>query len=166
MDALSRRNAIRGLALLCAASAFASSSSMAADQARLAIQGYDPVAYFTVGTPVQGLPEFEFEWDEHRYLFSRSEHRDLFMADPVRYAPQFPNFCANAMSRGELIQADPRNWLISRGKLYMFGQTTGPGLFQEGHPEKIDKANRNYTSIRKHSRSLTEPPGTSSERAR
>jgi hypothetical protein len=151
MDALSRRNVIRGLALLCVGSAFTSASpSIAADQAPLAIQGYDPVAYFTLGTPVQGLPELEYEWDEHRYLFSRSEHRDLFRANPTRYAPQFPNFCANAMSRGELIQADPRNWLISGDKLYMFGKTTGPRLFQEGHTEKIDKADRNYSLIRKH----------------
>ena len=149
MHALSRRNAIRGLALLCAGSAFASAEpSMADDKPRLAIQGYDPVAYFTLGRPVPGLPEFEYEWDGHRYLFSRAEHRDLFMKDPVRYAPQFPNFCANAMTRGELIQADPRNFLISGGKLYMFGKATGPGLFQKGLTENIDKANRNHTLIR------------------
>jgi hypothetical protein len=146
----SRRNAVRWIALVCAGSAFASSSpSMAANEAPLAIQGYDPVAYFTLGRPVPGLPEFEYEWDEHRYLFSRSEHRDLFKADPVLYAPQFPNFCANAMSRGELIQADPKNWLISRGKLYMFGKTTGPGLFQQGLNQNINNANQNYTRIKK-----------------
>jgi hypothetical protein len=150
MHALSRRNAIRGLALLCAGSAFTPAApSMAADTARLAIQGYDPVAYFTLGRPVRGLPEFEYEWDEHRYLFSRSEHRDLFRADPVRYAPQFPNFCANAMSRGELVQADPNNFLISGGKLYMFGKPTGPRNFQEGLIENIGRANRNHTLIRK-----------------
>jgi YHS domain-containing protein len=152
MHALSRRIAIRGLVLLCAGSAFASAApSMAADEGHLAIQGYDPVAYFTLGMPVPGLPEIEYEWDGHRYLFSRSEHRELFSANPLRYAPQFPNFCANAMSRGELIQSDPKNFLISGGKLYMFGKTTGPRLFQERLIENIDKANRNHTRIRNQS---------------
>jgi hypothetical protein len=150
MPALSRRYAIRGLALLCGGAAFASASPLkAADKVSLAIQGYDPVAYFTLGIPVRGLPEYEYEWDEHRYLFSNSEHRDLFTANPISYAPQFPNFCANAMGRGELIQADPKNWLISGGKLYMFGKATGPGLFQEGLIENVKKANRNYTLIQK-----------------
>jgi YHS domain-containing protein len=146
MHALSRRDAIQGLAFLCAGSAFIPAAT--ANEARLAIQGYDPVAYFTLGRPVQGLSEFEFEWDEHRYLFSSSEHRQFFMANPVRYAPQFPNFCANAMTRGQIIKADPKNWLISEGKLYMFGKATGPRLFGENVTENIEKADRNYTIMR------------------
>ena len=62
----------------------------------------DPVAYFTIGKPcARACPEIEYEWDEHRYRFSRAEHRELFKADPVRYAPQFANFCAMALSMGE-----------------------------------------------------------------
>ncbi len=100
MHNLSRRNAIR-LVLLVAASPLATSlPSAAAEKVPLAIKGYDPVAYFTVGKPARGLPEIEYEWDEHRYRFSRAEHRELFKADPVRYAPQFANFCAMALTRG------------------------------------------------------------------
>jgi hypothetical protein len=150
MHGLSRRNAIRGLVLLGAGSTFAAASpSMAADKAPLGIKGFDPVAYFTIGSAVRGLPEIEYEWDEHRYRFSRAEHRELFKADPVRYAPQFPNFCANGMTRGELIEADPENWLISGGKLYMFGKPTGPLLFQEALADNIERANRNLSLIKK-----------------
>jgi hypothetical protein len=149
MYALSRRNTLRGFVLLSVASTFTSASeSMSADQAPLAIHGYDPVAYFTLGSAVHGFAEFEYVWDELRYLFSSAEHRDLFRADPVRYAPQFPNLCANAMARGELIEADPKNWLISGGKLYMFGRSTGPRIFQETLTENIDKANRNHSLIK------------------
>jgi YHS domain-containing protein len=149
MDPLSRRNVVRALTVVFASWGFASAdTSAAADKTPLAILGYDPVAYFTLGKPVPGSPEYEHEWDGHRYLFSLSEHRDLFKADPMRYAPQFPNFCANAMTRGEVVQADPRNFLISGGKLYMFGKATGPRLFQQGITENIEKANRNLTLMR------------------
>src|SRR6267142_5677909 len=102
MHNLSRRNAVR-LVLLVAASSFATSiPSVAAESIPLAIKGYDPVAYFTVGSPVRGLPKIEYEWDEHRYRFSRPEHRELFQADPARYAPQFASFCAMSLAQSEI----------------------------------------------------------------
>jgi hypothetical protein len=152
MHKLSRRNAVR-FVLLVAASAFATSTaSVAAEQVPLAIKGYDPVAYFTFGKPAPGLPAVEHEWDGHRYRFSRPEHLELFKADPVRYAPQFANFCAMALSKGELVQADPENWLISDGKLYVFGRPApmGPALFQKDLAANIAKANQNRTLIPKH----------------
>jgi hypothetical protein len=149
MHNLSRRNAV-GLALLAAASAFATSiPSVAADSVRLAIKGYDPVAYFTDGKPTRGLPEIEYEWDEYRYRFSHAEHRELFKADPLRYAPQFANFCAMALTRGELHEADPENWLISDGKLYIFELLIGPGRFQQDLAGNIIRANQNRALIQK-----------------
>jgi hypothetical protein len=84
MHSLSRRNLIVGLILPVTGLAFvATSRSMAANKTPLAIRGYDPVAYFTDGKPVHGLPEFEFQWDEHLYRFASAEHRDRFKTDPV-----------------------------------------------------------------------------------
>jgi hypothetical protein len=140
---LTRRNVIR-LTLLAAASSLANAvPSVAADKVPLAIRGYDPVAYFTTGRPAHGLPEIEYEWDEQRYRFARPEHRELFKADPVRYAPQFANFCAMALTRGEVEEANPEYWLISDGKLYIFGKPIGPALFQQSLPENVAKANQN-----------------------
>src|SRR5262245_50547494 len=107
MHPVSRRVAIRLGLLATAAPVAAAIPSLATEQRPLAINGYDPVAYFTIGRPERGLPEIEFEWDEHRYRFTRAEHRALFKADPVRYAPQFGNFCAMALTRGELEEANP-----------------------------------------------------------
>ena len=101
---LSRRGAVY-LVALAAAAAFAMSTPAAiAEDIPLAIKGYDPVAYFSIGKPVPGLPEFEYEWDEHRYRFARAEHRELFKADPVRYAPQF----AKLLRHGAHQRRDPR----------------------------------------------------------
>ena len=72
-----------------------------------------------MASPVPGRPDLEYDWDEYRYRFSSPEHRDLFKANPVRYAPQFANFCAMALSNGESrgrqpdILADQRRQALS-----------------------------------------------------
>jgi hypothetical protein len=137
----SQRNAVRPALLLAAFVIAACVPSVAAEYVPLAIKGYDPVAYFTLGKSTQGLPELEYDWDEQRYRFSRPEHRELFKADPVRYAPQFANFCTMALTRGELDEANPEYWLISDGKLYIFGKAAGPSRFQQDLAGNIAKAN-------------------------
>ena len=149
MQSRSRRSAVR-LVLLVAASSFAAATTpVVADTVPLAIRGYDPVAYFTLGSPVRGLPQIEYVWDEQRYRFSRPEHRERFKADPVRYAPQFANFCAMALSRSEIVEANPEYWLISEGKLYIFGGAIGPELFQKDLAANTVKASRNRPLVPK-----------------
>src|SRR5712672_1972703 len=144
---LSRRAAL-GLAILAAAVPLAASMrSAVAQDVPLAIKGYDPVAYFTDGKPVPGRPEIAHDWDQHHYLFASAEHRDLFRADPVRYAPQFGNFCAMSLATGELVEADPESWLINADKLYIFGKREGPELFRRNLAGNIAKANQNRPLI-------------------
>ena len=109
----------------------------------LAIKGYDPVAYFAVQRATPGVAQFAYDWDEHRWQFSSARHRELFKADPVRYAPQFAAFCAVALSRGEVREANPEYWLISDGKLYLFGKDLGPDLFRKNLKANIEQANQN-----------------------
>ena len=144
-NSLSRRAAVRLLVLIAALPLLTSIPSVAAEPVPLAIKGYDPVAYFTLGKPTPGLPAIEYEWHGYRYRFSRAEHRELFKADPAHYAPQFENYCAMALSKGELVVADPENWLISDGKLYVFGKAepAGPALFEKNLAANITKANAN-----------------------
>jgi hypothetical protein len=144
MYRFSRQDIVRGFALMAAATMVSASRSLQAQEFPLAIRGYDPVAYFTLGKPARGRPEIALNWDELRYRFSTPEHRELFMSDPVRYAPQFANFCAMALTKGELDEADPENWVISDGKLYIFGKPAplGPALFQQDLPGNIARANR------------------------
>jgi hypothetical protein len=149
---LSRRTAARLLALAAALALGISIPCVAADPIPLAIKGYDPVAYFTLGKPTPGLPAIEYEWNGYRYRFSRAEHRELFKADPKHFAPQFENYCAMSLSKGALVAADPENWLISEGKLYLFGKPApaGPALFQKNLAGNIAKANQNRSLIPKH----------------
>jgi hypothetical protein len=152
MNNLSRRIALR-LSLLAAILSFAEPYPSYAMDMPLAIQGYDPVAYFTDGKPVRGAPEFEYQWDEHTYRFASAQHRDLFKAEPVHYAPQFGNYCAMALALGKIVKADPENWLISDNKLYVFGSPApkGPELFQKDLAGNIVKANQNRSILPKDS---------------
>ena len=85
----------------------------------VAIRGYDTVAYFTEGRAVEGKPEFEYVWQDARWRFVKAGHRDMFARDPERYAPRFGGFCTGGLSLGYMIQANPENWSIIDGRLYM-----------------------------------------------
>ena len=58
----------------------------------VALKGYDPVAYFTMGLPVKGHKEFQFEWKNAKWLFANSEHLTLFQENPEKYAPQYGGY--------------------------------------------------------------------------
>src|SRR5262245_27829015 len=72
---------------------------------RLALKGYDPVAYFTVGSPTSGKPELETVFDGARYRFASAENMERFRADPDKYIPQFGGVCAYGLSKGVKLEA-------------------------------------------------------------
>ena len=85
-----------------------------------AIEGYDPVAYFTEERPVEGQSEFEAEWNGATWRFASAENRERFVEDPEAYAPAYGGFCAWAVAeRGELYSVDPHAWKIVDGTLYL-----------------------------------------------
>ncbi len=114
-----RRSTLQHLALALALTCLPSAASLAQDK-KLAIDGYDPVAYFTEKRPVQGMATISRDWDEKRYLFASAKHRDLFAANPERYEPQFSGWCAGGVFAGKKVKADPTSWRIVNGKLYVF----------------------------------------------
>lgn len=58
----------------------------------VALKGYDPVAYFTLGKPVKGKSEFEFKWNDATWRFANATHLRLFKSDPEQYAPQYGGY--------------------------------------------------------------------------
>ena len=141
------RRTVLQLGLLAAFSLAAPLPSLALDMP-LAIQGYDPVAYFTDGKPVRGTAEFEYQWDEHTYRFASAQHRDLFKANPDKYAPQFSGLCAMNLSRGVKRESDPHNWVISNGNLYVFASESGQQGFVKDPATFSAKANTNWKSLK------------------
>jgi hypothetical protein len=104
------------------ASLLASTMVLSQDSLRVVLKGHDPVAYFTDGKPVKGDPAIRYDWDEGRYLFASADHRAMFVADPDRYAPQFGGYCTGSMAKGVTSnEGHPEAWVVSDGKLYVFG---------------------------------------------
>lgn len=122
--------------------------SAAAAEPQPALQGYDPVAYFTEGHPNKGSPDFVASYDGVTYWFTDAKNRALFVADPDRYAPQYDGFCAVTVSRGGKYEADPQAWQIADGKLYVFGAQEMAGYFREHKATVIAKANANWPALR------------------
>jgi YHS domain-containing protein len=84
-----------------------------------AINGYDTVAYFTVGKPVKGQDAFVTEWMGAKWKFSSQSHLDLFKAEPGRYAPQYGGYCAFGVANDNLVKVEPDQFTVRDGKLYL-----------------------------------------------
>jgi enamine deaminase RidA (YjgF/YER057c/UK114 family)/YHS domain-containing protein len=133
--------------LMCAA-AFASSAR--SEEAKLSIGGYDPVAYFTDGKPVQGKSEFEHLWHKLRWRFASDAHRQSFAKDPDRYAPQYDGYCAMGVSNDDAAHKDtidPEAWAIVDGKLYLVHNQYWLGVWREHSEEYIKRANASWQAL-------------------
>ncbi|WP_342085191.1 YHS domain-containing (seleno)protein [Dyadobacter sp. OTU695] len=87
----------------------------------LAIQGYDPVAYFTMNKAIEGRKDFSASYNGVTYRFASKQNKDEFTHNPARYEPQFGGWCAFAMGKkGEKVEIDPGTFKVVDGKLYLF----------------------------------------------
>ncbi len=88
---------------------------------KLAIQGYDPVAYFKQNKALKGKPTLASVYEGATYYFSSQENKDTFLKNPTAYEPQYGGWCAYAMGdSGEKVEIDPQTFKILDGKLYLF----------------------------------------------
>jgi YHS domain-containing protein len=87
----------------------------------LALKGYDPVAYFTLNKAKKGNESIAFTSNGVTYYFANTQDKELFKADPEKYAPQYGGWCAYAMgASGEKVNIDPETFELLNGKLYLF----------------------------------------------
>ena len=113
---------------------------------KVAIRGYDPVAYFTESRPITGSSEFEVSWNDVRWRFASAAHRDLFVSDPERYSPQFGGLCAWGLAIGKHFDADPETWAIVDGKLYLTYSKSASDKLQANMAENLKKAEENWVA--------------------
>ena len=119
---VTRRASIRlviAAATLIATGRFALAGRINSDDNGVAIKGYDPVAYFTEGAPVEGSEDFTAMHDGATYHFASAANRDAFLADPEKYAPQYGGFCAYAVAQGATAPIDPEAFTVLDEKLYL-----------------------------------------------
>ena len=113
----------------------------------LAIQGYDPVAFFTDGKPVKGKPELGLRRDGALYYFVSKEHRDMFKADPVKYEPAFGGYCAYGVSRNKLVEVDVDAFQIVDGRLLMQYSKGVRDDFNKDTKGNLTKAEANWPEL-------------------
>jgi hypothetical protein len=140
-------------ALTVAASAFRAFADTAPDMSgmpRLAIGGYDTVAYFTVGKAVPGTLEYQTIWHDARWQFANKEDLDLFTANPDKYAAQYDGHCAMgvAYEDGHKDTVDPEAFTIVNGKLYINHTKYWTTEWRKNESENISRADKNWVTVR------------------
>lgn len=110
------------------------------DPSGIAIRGFDTVAYFTQGKPVEGADEYSVDWMGATWKFSSKEHLDLFNANPEKYAPQYGGYCAYGVAQNSLVKIEGDQWTIVDDKLYLNYDKKLQTKWTEDIPGYIDTA--------------------------
>jgi YHS domain-containing protein len=117
------------------------------DKQGIAIQGYDPVAFFTQNRPLKGRPEFEIKYNGARYLFASAEDKSTFDANPAKYEPQFGGFCAYAASKNRTAPVKIEAFQIVNGRLLMQYDLDIRKEFNKDAQGNLQKADKNWPGI-------------------
>ena len=115
----------------------------------IAINGFDPVAYFTQNKPVEGQAQYSAQWNGAKWYFSSAENKAKFIASPQKYAPQYGGYCAFAVSYGSTATTVPEAWSIVNDKLYLNNSIGVRTRWKTDPQGYIKKANKNWPDVLK-----------------
>ena len=125
-----------------------STSPINLDANRVALGGYDPVAYFEGGTPTKGKPAIYASYGGARYFFATAAHRQTFLNDPKKYIPEFGGYCVVGAAYGEKVDVDPDTGKVVNGKLYLNNNQKALEIFDKDREGTITKAQTNWPSVK------------------
>jgi len=117
------------------------------DKNGLALQGYDPVAFFTQNKPVKGKPEFKSTHQGTTYYFASEEDKARFDQEPAKFEPAFGGFCAYGVSRNKLVEIDPEAFQIVDGRLLLQYSKGVRNDFNKDTQGNLAKANANWPGL-------------------
>ncbi|MEM9473719.1 MAG: YHS domain-containing (seleno)protein [Pseudomonadota bacterium] len=143
------------LSLTLATQALAAGVELNASSTGLALQGYDPVAYFTEGEATPGNWKITTSYNDATYRFASEAHKAAFEADPEAYLPQYGGYCAFGAAMGFKFDGDPHQWKIVDGELYLnISQdiqerwlTDVPGFIEQADVNWADIADKDPASL-------------------
>ena len=110
-----------------------------------AIKGYDPVAYFTSSKPVKGKENISYDWKNATWHFDSEANKQLFVANPEKYAPQYGGYCAYGWAKGYAVKIEPDAWSIVNEKLYLNYDKNVQVDWDKDRQGYIKKADTNYS---------------------
>jgi hypothetical protein len=111
------------------------------------LAGHDAVAYFTENAAVEGRAKFTAVHNNAIYRFSSAANRDLFSANPSKYAPQFGGFCAYGAALGKKFEIDGKAFEVVDGKLYVNKNLDVYEVWVEDKSENIVEGDKQWTII-------------------
>lgn len=114
---------------------------------KVAVAGYDTVAFFTDAKPVNGSPFISSEYKGATYFFASEEHKSLFTANPEHYVPQFGGFCAFGVAIDKVFPVDISTWQIRNDKLYLNLNSAILEKFNGDFSENVAKASKNWPGL-------------------
>jgi hypothetical protein len=114
----------------------------------VALGGYDAVSYFSGGGPLKGDLGIIVDWGGASYRFATVANRDLFVANPEKYVPQYGGYCAYAAAKGSLAPGDPLAWTVYKDKLYINLSPAIREKWSEDIPGNIVNANINWPGLK------------------
>ena len=147
---------IAAIAVAVASAHAAFAGDQFVDSTGFAVSGYDVVAYFDLpqsqlgqaqAAAVPGKADITAEHNGAVFAFSSAENRDLFLADPAKYAPQYDGHCAYGVAKGGKVPGNPNLWRIVDGKLYLNITKNVVGFWEEDIPGNITLAENNWVSL-------------------
>jgi len=115
----------------------------------LAIDGFDPVAYFVDAAPKQGRAELEFRSDGAVWRFHNEGNRSAFVAAPEVYTPRFGGHDPISLARGAAAPGHPALWLIAEQRLYLFYSAEARAAFAHDPEAAIEAAERNWSAVQR-----------------
>jgi|GEM_PF-352358 YHS domain-containing protein len=122
------------------------------DKAGVALQGYDPVAFFSQRKTVKGTSEFQSSYKGAKYYFASAKDKSAFDGDPAKYQPQFGGFCAYGVSRRHTAPIKIEAFQIVNGRLLMQFDLDVKSDFNKDQSGNLAKADHNWPSIVKKKR--------------
>ncbi len=116
---------------------------------KVAIQGYDPVAYFESNTAIEGKKGHSSEYNGAVYYFSSEDSKAVFLKNPEQYLPQFGGYCAYGMSEGYKAPIQPEAFTIVDNKLYLNYNLEVKEMWLKDQENRITKASKTWEKIKK-----------------
>lgn len=120
------------------------------DKNGVGLSGYDPVAFFTEGKAVKGIPHYQShdaKYGEATYYFSSADHKSLFDLNPQKYAPHYGGYCATAMSMGKLEEIQVEFFVIHNDRLLMQHNRMAKMVFMQNPDERLAAADKNWPGL-------------------
>ncbi|WP_232962315.1 YHS domain-containing (seleno)protein [Paracoccus tegillarcae] len=144
------KGALAALAISVAlpAASWAAGFDVNATTTDLALRGYDPVSYFTESTPMAGEVDITAQHNGATYRFASVENKEMFEADPAKFAPQYGGYCAFGLAQGYKFDGDPEVWKIVDDKLYLNLSPKVSEIWQQDVPGNIDMADDKWMNVK------------------